>query len=368
MQQSGKKPLKVPHYVNGNTRGETDTPEDWAQLASYDDAKVALAQRGEEWGLAFALGPDGSGGHWQGIDLDDIESKGLGSLANRWAKDDLHDWGHVEVSPSGTGAHVIGYGRQFATLGSNASGIEAYASGRFFTVTEREVRNDSPGHLIDLADYVERELAPRHGVARTAPATAGPVEVMQVDAKTVTELRSALMHMRSDDYHLWIRMGLALRELGETGRGLWLNWSATSEKFDPKQAAKKWDTFAPTGTGYQAVFAEAQAAGWVNPASSAAQLPVAASQQQPAETPEQMLARMNVDWTGDDDAEVPDIVEGMVADEDVTLLGGHGGVGKSFLALQMACAVALGETVLGCGTRRSRVLYYSIRQRTGGSA
>lgn len=66
-----------------------------------------------------------------------------------------------------------------------------------------------------------------------------------------------------------------------------------------------------------------------------------------------------IDWTNADDVEVPDIVDGLVADEEVTLLGGHGGVGKGFLALQIACAVALGESVLGRSTRPSRVLYYS---------
>src|SRR5690606_18259058 len=152
---------------------------------------------------------------------------------------------------------------------------------------------------------------------------------------------------------------LALRELGMTGRGLWMDWSHTSEKFDPKQAARKWETFKPTGTGYQAVFAEAQRQGWVNPASAAAQLAVPTAPPVPVETPSQMLARLNVDWTDEEEDEVPDIVEGLVADEDVTLLGGHGGVGKSFLALQMACAVALGEPVLGCDTRQARVLYYS---------
>ena len=72
-----------------------------------------------------------------------------------------------------------------------------------------------------------------------------------------------------------------------------------------------------------------------------------------------LLNRLNIDWTTGADAEVPDIVDGLVADEDVTLLGGHGGVGKGFVALQMACAIALGEPILGCETRKSRVLYYS---------
>ena len=72
-----------------------------------------------------------------------------------------------------------------------------------------------------------------------------------------------------------------------------------------------------------------------------------------------LLERMSIDWTGEEDADVPDIVDGLVADEDVTLLGGHGGVGKSFLGLQAGCAVALGEPILGCATRQCRVLYYS---------
>jgi RecA-family ATPase len=72
-----------------------------------------------------------------------------------------------------------------------------------------------------------------------------------------------------------------------------------------------------------------------------------------------LLDRLSVDWGAGDDAEVIDIVDGLVADEDVTLLGGHGGIGKSFLALQIACAVATGEKILYRETRQCRVLYYS---------
>lgn len=94
----------------------------------------------------------------------------------------------------------------------------------------------------------------------------------QVDARTITELRSALLHMRSDEYQLWAEMGLALHELGDAGRGLWLEWSATSEKFDSKQAAKKWNELRGSRSGYEAVFHAAQARGWVNPSSNAAQI------------------------------------------------------------------------------------------------
>jgi putative DNA primase/helicase len=48
--------------------------------------------------------------------------------------------------------------------------------------------------------------------------------------ETIQHLRSALMSMRADDYSLWIKNGMALKSLGDVGRGLWLEWSLTSKK------------------------------------------------------------------------------------------------------------------------------------------
>jgi len=66
--------------------------------------------------------------------------------------------GYVETSPSGNGVHAIGYGRSFKTLGSNGSGIEAYASKRYFTVTGTQAR----GYPVCTGDFVEMKLALRH--------------------------------------------------------------------------------------------------------------------------------------------------------------------------------------------------------------
>src|SRR5690606_2941751 len=115
---------KVPHYASGQKRhGALDTDADRAQLVSYDEARAARDARGQGWMLGFALGPDETGGCWQGVDLDDVRQNQLADPANEVP-------GYVEFSPSGEGAHAIGYGRAFATLGSNGSGIEAYAAGR----------------------------------------------------------------------------------------------------------------------------------------------------------------------------------------------------------------------------------------------
>lgn len=51
--------------------------------------------------------------------------------------------------------------------------------------------------------------------------------------------------------------------------------------------------------------------------------------------------------------------QGLVPAGHVTLLGAHGGTGKSMLALMLACAVAAGLPLFGVATRRAVVAYFS---------
>ena len=340
-------PEKQPFYPNGCPRqGRLDAEEDLQSLGTYGEACATLINNTKRFsGIGFALGPDGTGNYWQGIDLDDLSAEELQEASKLLI-------GYVEISPSGKGLHAIGYGKSFAALGSNGTGCEAYSRARYFTVSSNTLHDRPP---TCLAGFVETRIAPLH--SNPLFKLPSPEQVGQMEPRAISELRSALFHMRSDDYDLWIRMGHALRELGQVGRGLWMDWSSTSDKFNAKDASKKWDKFNPRRTGYQAVFAEAQRQGWINPSSNAAQLPRIAA---PAsESGFELLERLCINWGASDGVEVPDLIADLAADEDVTLLGGHGGVGKSFLALQMACAVALGDEVLGHSARQSRVLYYS---------
>jgi hypothetical protein len=59
---------------------------------------------------------------------------------------------------------------------------------------------------------------------------AGDSSEVTLPPETIQHLRSALLSMRADDYKLWIDCGLALKTLGDVGRGLWLEWSLTSRK------------------------------------------------------------------------------------------------------------------------------------------
>ena len=102
--------------------------------------------------------------------------------------------------------------------------------------------------------------------------TASPTAQQQLNqtqalsATDIQHLRSALLHLRSDNRKDWIKAGLALKNLGEIGRGLWIEWAMTSKKYDPLDAADTWDSLEPTSIDYRYIFAEAQRQGWVNPA------------------------------------------------------------------------------------------------------
>ncbi|MGY4397166.1 hypothetical protein ACVWZA_002357 [Sphingomonas sp. UYAg733] len=331
------KPDKVPFYIDGKPRGVTDAPDDLARLTSYSAAREAVVARGNGWGLGFALGRDASDRFWQGVDLDHIDENGLLDLPDTLP-------GYVETSPSGKGVHAICYGRQFRSFGSNGGGVEAYSGGRFFTFTGNAIRDQA---ITCAAEYVEHVLAPRHKVSALKASPAIKVAaVTEVSAQTVNDLRSALNHMPSDDYALWIELGHALKPLGDTGRGLWLDWSAGSPKFDRQEAARKWDGFDPQRTGYRAVFARAQERQWINPASNAAIFGKFADDESHVDLP----SIAAVPFTAPEFFDIPPrswVLGHWLLRRVVTTLIAPGGTGKSALMVGASISLATGRELLG---------------------
>lgn len=344
-----KKPRKIPYYADGSPRrGALDSPEDISRLASFDNAQQAC-ESGAYTGLGFALGFDGEG-YWQGIDLDNLsEHFELCAMLP-----DLP--GYQENSPSKKGMHAIGYGRKFDSLGSNETGIEAYSSGRYFTVTA-DGTNNLP--LTCLADFVEGRLSPMHGIKWGCNATSSNNPAVIEEAATteiIKDLRNALLSMPSDDRQLWIKMGLALKSLPEDdGRALWLEWSAKSSKHDPINDARTWEGFDPTRTDYKSVFAEAQRNGWVNPKSGGATLlDLASVFSAGASLPAGALPVGSAPaspmryklLSGADLCNAPPMrwmVSGVLPQEGLAALYGASGSGKSFLILDIGYAVAGGD-------------------------
>ncbi len=68
---------------------------------------------------------------------------------------------------------------------------------------------------------------------------------------------------------------------------------------------------------------------------------------------------VNLDDPADLDAPEPHYIDKLIPAGEVTLLAGHGGSGKSYVALVMAICVALGVSFAGLATTQASVLFYS---------
>jgi hypothetical protein len=148
------------------------------------------------------------------------------------------------------------------------------------------------------------EGAPTHSKSVPSPVThqqSIPTEILsELD---IQRLRSALLHLYADDRKDWIKAGLALKNLGGVGRGLWLEWSMTSKKYEPLDAAETWDSLQPTSIDYRHIFAEAQRQGWLNPAKRiemdpSRKIPAHATWPEPQKLPEELLPvlKLKPDW------------------------------------------------------------------------
>lgn len=163
-----------------------------------------------------------------------------------------------------------------------------------------------------------------------------------VSDQTIGELRAALASMQSDERDLWIRIGQALKRLGDQGHVLWLEWSQKSEKYDQEDAERVWQSLAGERTGYAAVFAEAQRGGWQNPRSAApTQTDVLADFKALPEAASGRFEGQNL-ATFAAGKPAPQIVQGWLPQAELAVIVGETGSGKSFFAFDLAAAIARG--------------------------
>jgi hypothetical protein len=148
------------------------------------------------------------------------------------------------------------------------------------------------------------EGMPTHSKGAPSPAVHQQIIPTQILSELdIQRLRSALLHLHADDRKDWIKAGLALKNLGDVGRGLWLEWSMTSKKYEPLDAAVTWDSLQPTNIDYRHIFAEAQRQGWLNPTKRidvglSEIVTVEAGWSEPQKLPGELLPvlKLNPDW------------------------------------------------------------------------
>lgn len=81
-----------------------------------------------------------------------------------------------------------------------------------------------------------------------------------------SRVRSALSAISSEDYDIWIKIGMALKNsFGEDGLETWREWSASSDKYDPNEIADKWASFCnvhPSPVSAGTIYHYAKMNGW----------------------------------------------------------------------------------------------------------
>lgn len=81
---------------------------------------------------------------------------------------------------------------------------------------------------------------------------------------THDDIEEALGYIDADDYDVWVRIGMALKEhLGEGAIGLWDRWSATGTKYDARQIPVKWRSFRRSDVTISSLFYLAMDRGYV---------------------------------------------------------------------------------------------------------
>lgn len=83
------------------------------------------------------------------------------------------------------------------------------------------------------------------------------------DDSTLEEAANALSFIPADDYDIWVKMGMALRDkFGDKAFPVWDQWSSTSVKYDSKMMKPKWNSFNSTGLSIASLFYFAFDYGW----------------------------------------------------------------------------------------------------------
>lgn len=177
------KTTKVP--VDPSTGGFASATDEstWASF----DAAIKHATAGEAAGVGYVFDADGP---FVGVDLDDCRDPETGRPSSR-AKSVVNQLeSYTEVSPSGTGYHVLVEG-SLPDGRNRKGGVEMYDDARFFTVTGDHVSGTPPEiypHQDALAAVHQEYVQPDSASASNTEPHANPDRATENQGQTQTDL------------------------------------------------------------------------------------------------------------------------------------------------------------------------------------
>lgn len=356
-----KKPRKVPYYVAGGRRNGTQgSPEDRRQLVTFNAAKAAAEGRGFD-GVGLALMPEFG---VAALDFDNCTVEG----GVHPEVEKLVAGTYAEYSPSGNGVRAFMRG----DLGNNKAhgepfGFETFSSKGFVTVTGNRLfvtdLLDAADTIAEVTEDVRALAVTRFGRVAKDDATDDPLMAYEPRlGLSPTQIAAALDVLDADMGHdAWLHVGMALHHETE-GQGFdyWNDWSAKGSKY-PNEAVlqHRWDSFGnmtarPVTARYLVKLANENGAGIALDIASADDFEAITDEEPTAED-----LRFRVVPASEFSQGKPPgwIIKGVIPRAELVVLFGESGSGKSFLALDMAAAIARGINWRENRTKAGRVVY-----------
>lgn len=164
---------------------------------------------------------------------------------------------------------VLGTGQQFIAYGIHPE------TGQPYDWPVSTLADLTPDDLPAITEAQAREFAKeayllipldqRPKSLTVGPRATGECANLPEQRGTFEAVEDALTHIVNADldYDSWVRIGMAIKgALGDEGWPLFEDWSATSQKNDPKTTARSWRSFAPQRIGAGTLYKLALDNGW----------------------------------------------------------------------------------------------------------
>jgi hypothetical protein len=335
----GEEPGKIP-YTPGrkNKRASSTNPATWGTFAQAEAAYLA----GGVSGIGIVLNGDGL----VGVDIDHCVGDGVPSEKAMALLDKLGA-AYIEISPSGTGLRAIGYGEQLdAGVNGTLNGLKAefYSTGRYLTLTGKTIKS---GPIAVLKDFKTTADSFRAAKAAKLNQEAGQIENVSTCEKQHSLVQRLLC---GEVYH-------------DSLRDLAASWVA--QGMAPAAAIATLEALMDSAT---------QRAEWkarrdqipdlVNSAYAKYQVRDFSDQLKNAAADTQHYRLLS----SDDLHALPPLswcVRGVLPSVGLAALYGPSGSGKSFLALDMAAAIAEGTRWFDCRVVARPVVYCALEGESG---
>lgn len=365
------KARKIPFYTSGERRaGQNGSPTDRAKLTTFEAARTAAARRGFD-GVGLALMPEFDVtvldfDHC--VDGDQVDAEVLEMVSDTYA----------ELSPSGTGVHAVYRGRIANAKAPSTRerwGFETFSDRGFVTWTGNVLEVcellGTGTSIAPLNDQVIAEVNRRFG-HRDAPREPSSAERLGL---TLEQARRAVEQLDPDlGFEHWLRVGMALHhELGPQGLDIWDQWSARGSKYKgTDNLLTHWRTF---GRGRGGTPVTMRSVGKMlgvpldsGPASAEefdALVEEGAEPEPASAEPKALRFKFEPVASFASTTAAPWIVKGVLPQAGLAVIYGASGAGKSFAVLDIALAIARGETWRGCKVRQGKVAYVAAEGAEG---